>query len=378
MFWKKTLSLLQEKVSPPRPAWRHPFDDSPIRPPAGGKNPPTLGRRPSGAFRPIPEIRGDNVFGQNYFVTIVRAINSIMNDLPNVPSSIKTAFRRKFSKFLEVTGRTEVTVTNQSINDLLRFFNMFKLYGGNDAFKVKNFAGMMQEVFGVEKGDLRSEQLLRYFLFRFGIGPDDLDFPINPNITYDIWQGQWQNFLEIEDIFDEAYIDIRAMFRKYEELVDEGILSEDQARALGIYTDLLRDRIEKVEDAIMAGLIGESGISTPLMVIRQELIESFNSGDVLGVMENMIRYQTQVADLIDGLYDSIDHPIFNNLPVEIRVEIMEDLRDSIGNGVINLFFDNQTFTTPQLFPTGSGYSDISQPGSPFANLLSWLFGSIVR
>jgi len=378
MFWKKTLSLLQEKVSPPRPAWRNPFDDTPIRPPAGGKKPPTFGRRPSGAFRPVPEIRGDNVFGQNYFVTIVRAINSLMNDLPGVPNSIKAAFRRKFSKFLEVTGRTEVTVTNQSINDLLRFFNMFKLYGGNDAFKVNNFSDMMREVFGVGKGDLRSEQVLRYFLFRFGIGPDDLDFPINPYITYDRWQGQWQNFLEIEDVFSEAYVDIRAMFRKYEELVDEGILSEDQARALGIYTDLLRDRIEKVDDAIMGGLIGESGISTPLMVIRQELIESFNSGDVLGVMENMIRYQTQVADLIDGLYDSIDHPVFNNLPVEIRVEIMEDLRDSIGNGVIDLFFDNQTFTTGEIFPTGSGYSDISQPGSPFANLLSWLFGSIVR
>ena len=41
MFWKKRSSLLQEKTIPPpfgRPAWRNPFSDTPIRPPAGGKN----------------------------------------------------------------------------------------------------------------------------------------------------------------------------------------------------------------------------------------------------------------------------------------------------------------------------------------------------
>jgi hypothetical protein len=364
MFWKKRSSLLQEKTIPPpfgKPAWRNPFDDTPIRPPAGGKKPPTFGRRPSGAIRPVPEIRGDNVFGQDYFTVLIKAIDFHLSNIAGVPEAIKVAFRRAFSRFLNPSQATEASVNNQSINDLLRFFNMLKLYAPSDnAFRVKNFRGMMEEVFGVTGDDDRSELLLRYFLFRFGIGPDDVNYPTNWEITFDI-QDAWTNFQNIEDIFVDLPTSINLTFDTIDELFEAGTITQSQKDNLERYIDLLRDRAEKVQDALVGV---DSGITTALMVVRQQLIDSFNSGDVIGVLQNMVRYQTQLADLIDGLYDSIDHPIFNNLPPEVRVEIMENLRESLDADVSAYFED-------------SGYANITNPNGPFGNVLSWLFGTIL-
>ena len=80
--------------------------------------------------------------------------------------------------------------------------------------------------------------------------------------------------------------------------------------------------------SILLGLGGEGANADAMRVIRNQLLESINSGNVVGILENMIRYHAQLTDMFSDMVDLLDTV---DLPADIREEITRNLETFYQN-----------------------------------------------
>ena len=327
MHWKQRLLLLQERVSPPRP--RRNFGDkpTPIRPGPKPKT-PKLGRTPIGEIIPIPEI--DITIPQSdFFRDMVELIATILQDQPD--SAIRTAFFRKFSKFLNPNTMDSPQLTTQLINDLLRFIRGLDFASPDVPANV----GDGQSIFRIllRYSDMGEENLLQYLALRYGIGVryDELNLKLGWEINYSA-DSRWNSF-----IFRNAALD--DFLDSFMNLVPQ---SENYNEILSYIANI---------QTILSGVSGDaSQMSQAILAIRESLVLSIRQGDILGVLENMIRYQTQLTDMFSDLVKLLDGI---DMPSDVRDELYRDL---------TRFYE--VFTAPQ-FENDDG---------PFGVLIRYLLG----
>ena len=327
MHWKQRLLLLQERVSPPRPGRNFGDKPTPIRPGPGAK-PSKIGRTPIGQFVPIPEI--DITIPQSdFFRDMVELIATILQDQPD--SAIKTSFFRKFSKFLNPNQMDSPSVSSQLLNDLLRFMRALDFASPDVPANVGNGQNLFRIL--LQYSDMGEENLLQYLALRYGIGVryDELGLKINWQVSFDVDQ-KWNNFImnnaALDDFLD-SFMNLQPR-------------PENHGEILSYIANI---------QTILSGLPGDSSsMSQAIQAIRESLILSIRQGDILGVLENMIRYQTQLTDMFSDLVELLDNV---DMPSDVRDELYRDL---------TRFYEN--FTAPQ-FENDDG---------PFGVLIRYLMG----
>ena len=325
MHWKQRLLLLQEVVSPPRPRPNFGDKPTPIRP-KPGKTKPTVGRSPSGQFVPIPEI--DITIPQSdFFRDMVELIATILQDQPD--SAIKTAFFRQFSKFLNPNQMDSPSVSSQLLNDLLRFMRALDLSSPDVPANVGNGANLFKIL--LEYSGMGDENLLQYLALRYGLDINALGLKVNRLITFDV-NSKWNNFImnnaALDDFLD-SFMNLQPRPENHGEILNY---------------------IANIQ-TILSGIPGDSSqMSQAIQAIRESLTKAISEGDIVGVLEGMIRYQTQLTDMFSDLVKMLDDV---DMPSDVRDELYRDL---------TRFYEN--FTAPQ-FENDDG---------PFGVLIRYLLG----
>ena len=325
MHWKQRLLLLQEVVSPPRP--RPSFGDkpTPIRPRPGAK-PSKIGRTPGGQFVPIPEI--DITIPQSdFFRDMVELIATILQDQPD--SAIKTAFFRQFSKFLNPNQMDSPSVSSQLLNDLLRFIRALDLTSTDVPANVGNGQNLFRLL--LQYSDMGEENLLQYLALRYGLDINALDLRVNWQISFDV-NSRWNNFImnnaALDDFLD-SFMNLQPR-------------PENHGEILSYIANI---------QTILSGIPGDSSqMSQAIQAIRESLTQAISQGDILGVLEGMIRYQAQLTDMFSDLVRMLDDV---DMPSDVRDELYRDL---------TRFYE--VFTAPQ-FENDDG---------PFGVLIRYLMG----
>ena len=323
MHWKQRLLLLQERVTPPI---RKPFGNkpSPIRP--GPKpNAPTLGRTPTGQIIPIPEI--DVTIPQSdFFRDMVELIATILQDQADSP--FRTAFFRKFSKFLNPNTMDSPLLSTQLLNDLLRFVR-----GLGQEFSDLANVGSGSNLFRIllQYSGMSDENLLQYLALRYGLDINALGLKVNRLITFDV-NSKWNNFImnnaALDDFLD-SFMNLQPRPENHGEILNY---------------------IANIQ-TILSGIPGDSSeMSQAIQAIRESLTKAISEGDIVGVLEGMIRYQTQLTDMFSDLVKMLDDV---DMPSDVRDELYRDL---------TRFYEN--FTAPQF----------EDDDGPFGVLIRYLLG----
>jgi hypothetical protein len=319
MHWKQRLLLLQEvTIPPPRNFGGRP---TPIRPGPRPK-PPKLGRTPTGQFVPIPDI--DTTIPQSgFFGDMIRLIAQIYRDQPNSP--IKTAFFRQFSEFIKSTGSSS-EITSQQLNDLLRHLRLLGDFGTDVQVNLGNPTRLLELI--TSYSDMNPAELLQFLALRYGLTVERLDIKINAQITFDVYRD-WMGWIGENGPFNKIMEDLA------------GIEPEPPR--------YIFDELGNLQ-SILLGLGGEGANADAMRVIRDQLLESINSGNVVGILENMIRYHAQLTDMMSDMVDLLDTV---DLPADVREEVIRNLET---------FYEN--FTAPQF----------GDPDTPFGALIRYLMG----
>jgi hypothetical protein len=322
MHWKQRLLLLQERVSPPRPKRDFGGRPTPVRP-GPRPTPPTVGRTPTGQFVPIPDI--DTTIPQSgFFEDIIRLIAQIYESQPT-SSPQKQAFFRQFSEFLSSTGSLS-EITSQQLNDLLRHLRLLGDFGTDVEVSLGNPTRLLELL--TNYSDMGSAELLQFLALRYGLTVERLNLKINAQITFDVYRD-WMGWIGENGPFNKIMDDLA------------GIEPEPPR--------YIFDELGNLQ-SILLGLGGEGANADAMRVIRNQLLESINSGNVVGILENMIRYHAQLTDMFSDMVDLLDTV---DLPADIREEITRNLET---------FYQN--FTAPQF----------GDPDTPFGVLIRYLMG----
>lgn len=326
MHWKQRLLLLQEAMIPPPPRPRPNFGDkpTPIRPGPRVK-PSKIGRTPTGQYVPIPEI--DITIPQSdFFRDMIEMVATILQDQKD--SAIKTAFFRQFSKFLNPNQMDSPSVSSQLLNDLLRFIRAFGIVSDVPT-NVDNGQNLFRLL--LQYSDMGEENLLQYLALRYGLDINALDLRVNWQVTFDV-NSRWNEFImnnaALDDFLD-SFMNLQPRPDNYGEILS--YISNIQT--------------------ILSGIAGDSSqMSQAIQAIRESLTQAISQGDILGVLEGMIRYQTQLTDMFSDLVEMLDDV---DMPSDVRDELYRDL---------TRFYEN--FTAPQ-FENDDG---------PFGVLIRYLLG----
>ena len=175
------------------------------------------------------------------------------------------------------------------------------------------------------------ENLLQYLALRYGLDINALGIKVNRQITFDV-DSRWNNFIfnnaALDDFLD-SFMNLQPRPENYDEILS--YISNIQT--------------------ILSGLPGDSSqMSQAIQAIRESLTTAIREGDILGVLEGMIRYQTQLTDMFSNLVELLDNV---DMPSDVRDELYRDL---------TRFYE--VFTAPQ-FENDNG---------PFGVLIRYLMG----